>query len=69
MNLVIWTLAILSIMFFIKHYLIPFLKEKIMYLKMAKEFKKMGKKYTGETGEKFKHLVEILKKAAKETKI
>jgi hypothetical protein len=69
MIVILWILAVLSFIFFITKYLLPFIIEKIIWFKMKILFKKMSKKYDGETRKELEKLVDKVKKISKETEL
>jgi hypothetical protein len=69
MIVILWILAVLSFIFFITKYLLPFIIEKIIWFKMKILFIKMSKKYDGETRKELEKLVDKVKKISKETEL
>jgi hypothetical protein len=69
MIVILWILAVLSFIFFITKYLLPFIIEKIIWFKMKRLFIKMSKKYDGETRKQLENLVNKIKEISKETQL
>lgn len=58
MKTIIWTLAMCSVIYFIYYHVIPYLQTKFMLWKFKMIFKKMAKKYDGETAKSLNKLAD-----------
>ena len=65
----IWVLAIISVVYFIKKYLVPYLVFKFMFWLMAIRIKRMAKRHGGEIGKQLKDISEQLRAVSKEEKL
>ncbi len=69
MFFVLWILSLLTIRAFWNHFLYPYLYKKYTFWKLSKEMERMAEKYDGETKEKLNEVIDMAKKAYKETKL
>jgi hypothetical protein len=69
MKELIWILAILSVLYWIWKYLIPFITVKFTFWLLSVKIKRMAKRYSGDLSRELKDISSGLNEISKETKL
>ncbi len=69
MNLILWFLAVATILVFWKFYFYPYIHDKYTFWKLSRHLRKMANKYSGETKEKLIEISKMLNEISKATKL
>lgn len=68
MKIILWALAIISAMVLFK-ILWHYLSDKVLFWLYSKKFRRMAKKYPGESGDRLNKIADEMKQFSKESKL
>lgn len=65
----LWLIAILCILAYVQFWLLPYLRNKIVFYFMSRKIRRMAKKHTGETNKALNEVADMIRDFAKNEKL